>query len=451
MIVYILPLILFLPFYFLRSRNGLGKIIVIFLFFSVFTGNIDQKFSFLLEPSDWVTLFIFLNLGLYSLRHNRKYYLAFRRIDNWVLFYFIFVLLIPVLFNFFLFKTAITFKYFIPIRFYLVYRNLYCLLREAEIRGVQNKINTEYLINKMIFLSFIAAIISLLRYFPVPVIKPLIEIIWPIYYEGKIISIDQWGRLTSSMSGTNGTGNFFAILSIFTLYKVFRGERKFLIQFIIFAICVFLSGSFSSIAAFIVVAFLYSRKYFSFRRILYLIIGVVLVIFVLRRTEIFSKIIEKRIETGYYGQQKNVVLPYNLMARTGYWSNFLKVLYEDQRLLFGLGPGGFFNYGFGYKGIINQNPESYYFRIINESGIFGLISTIIFFAVIFKIIKKNTQKKIGNPLLMNTIKLILYVFLIAGVANETLYYGANTEIFGFILAITSINSRVSAKSINNEF
>jgi hypothetical protein len=433
MLIIIYLIVFILIFQFLRKKNKLIYIVYIDAFFQVFTGNINSEFTILLEPSDWVTLIIFLNIYLFSEQYNRSYFSKMTWIDKLISLYFVFVLLIPGLINLFVYKVNITFVYFIPIRFWLVYRNYYCLLEESKF-GSNNKFNIERMLISYLIFGMISAIITIARFFPLPWIEQ-IENIWPVYYENEQIKMSNWGRLSGTMSGTNGTGNYFCFLTIISLLILNKKKVYSIIFIIVFGTSVILSGSFSSIAALSFILLIYFRKNILKPSFLIFIITAISVYLIINKTQTFKDKFTYRVETGYLGNYKKGILPSNLVARFGYWETFVKISIEEGRILYGLGPGGFFNYSYGRNNIVNQNAESFYMRILNESGIFALIFVLVFFYKIYnKLRNKVVLKKFES--IKKLMLLGIIILLVAGVANETLYYGANTSIFGVFLSIT---------------
>jgi hypothetical protein len=425
--------ILFIVVFFLFfARKGIRYIIFLDLFFQIFTGSLNGTFDVFLKPADWSILIIFINFIIYSFLKKRSYFLRFTFIDKIVLFYFIIVLLIPLMVNYYNYGSSITFKYFIPIRFWLVYRNYYCFFEENKYKST-DKISVDFIFKYLLLLGIVSAVLSISRFFNYPG-RSIIEDLWPIYYQDKQIPMTEWGRLCGTMSGTNGTGNYFCFLTAISLLKLEIKKKITWIFPFFFSLAVILSGSFSSIAALFVILFInFKNKLFSFRFVL--ILGIVLLgAVVLTKTDVFRQKLERRVETGYKGEKAVGILPSNLVARYGYWSTFLNILIRDNRIYFGMGPGGFFNYQYGKDDVINQNAESFYFRILNESGIFALFYIIVFFSIIYWQIQTFSKdpRIVKYQLLF---KQIIIILLVAGIANETLYYGSNTSLFGTFLGI----------------
>jgi hypothetical protein len=438
MLIYLL--IFVLVFLLLRWDKGIPYIVIIDICFQVFTGNLNESFNLFLEPSDWVVLIIFINTSIYSISKRKAYAVRFNWVDRLILFYFIIVLFIPGLVNYFGFDVLMSFKYFIPIRFWLVYRNYYNLMRENSFR--KRKMSINFILNTLIFFGVISAIISISRFFSFPVLSKM-EDIWPIYYGENQVTMAAWGRLSGTMSSTNGTGNYFCFLTAISLTKFNLKNWKVIICLFIFLMSVILSGSFSSIAALGFVLFLnVKKKILALKTSVFLVIICIGVFFTINETDVFKNKLQYRIETGYLGEKKTGILPSNLVNRIGYWSTFAKILISDQRIYFGLGPGGFFNYEYGKNSVVNQNAESFYFRILNESGIFALLYVMFFFICLYK---RNQRKVISltSSKYQFLLKQVIVILLVAGVANETLYYGANTSLFGIFLAILDYLSAVS--------
>lgn len=395
-------------------------------------GNINENLNLILPPPDVSTLIIFINILLFSSKNGRNYFFQSTWVDKLLFLYLLCVLLIPGLINLFIFSVPLTYKFFIPLRYWFVYRNFYCYYKENQIR--QNKLNITKLIQStLMIVGLISALISMSRFFTLPG-GDFIEDLWPVYYEKKQIKMIDWGRMVGTMSDTNGAGNYFCFLSIISFSNFDKKNKYSFIYSLIFAISVILTGSFSSISALIFsIAYYFKKQLLSKKFIGILIIGLTTFLIV-TNIEVLNERINKRINVGYKSGKGNSILPSNLQARIGYWENFTKILLEEDRIFFGLGPGGFFNYKYGKNNVVNQNAESFYFRIINESGIFSLIFVIIFFITIIKHLQRLMKNNPNNDL-SKIIFIIVLSYLIAGVANETLYYGSNASLFGIILSL----------------
>ncbi|MHA1284905.1 MAG: O-antigen ligase family protein [Promethearchaeota archaeon] len=432
--IYLYIIIFIIVFILLRERGGISYVIGLDLFVRVFTGGISDEYKILLEPSDWLTLIIMTNIIIYAIE-NKKSNLIFKVtwFDKLFTLYILLVLLIPGFVNFFFWDVPLTFNYFVPIRIWLVYKNYFALFKMLKLKNENRNISFENIfIRKLLFFAFLSAVLSILRFFPIPY-KEVIENTWPVVYNGKIISINHWGRLQGTMSATNGTGNFFAIVSIISLFKL-KENRLFKLYFVTFILSVILTGSFSSIGALSIVVLLFLKKNKILNKnILIIFFGLILSVYIILKTDIFLSSVIKRFETGYAGRFQTGIVPSNLAARLSYWQTFINILSSENRLIFGMGPGGFFNYEYGKNNVINQNAESFYFRILNESGIIALCFVIIFFAIILKRARKKLINISQNYYFL--FKLILFIYIFAGIANETLYYGINTELFGIFLAL----------------
>lgn len=425
----------------LNSNLSIKSIIIIDLSIQIMMGNINENLNLILPPPDVSTLIIFINFLLFSAKNGRNYFFHSTWVDKLLFFYLLSVLLIPGLINLFIFSVPLTYKFFIPLRYWFVYRNFYCYYRENQIR--QNKTNvTKIIITTLMLIGLVSSSISMSRFFNLPW-GDLIEDLWPVYYEKKQIKMSTWGRMTGTMSDTNGAGNFFCFLTIISLFELKEMRLKTIIFPFIFGASVVLTGSFSSIAALGVALLIYFRKRIFSKNIIFVFIISTGIIYSLQKVDIFKSAINKRIESGYIGNKNKSILPSNLQGRIGYWKTFSTILYEEGRLMFGLGPGGFFNYQYGKNNVVNQNAESFYFRIINESGIFALLFVIIFFSAIFRKVINQIPKEFHYKQLFT---LLLLSYLISGVANETLYYGSNASLFGIILCMIYVNTRIKVSN-----
>lgn len=425
----------------LNSNLSIKSIIIIDLSIQIMMGNINENLNLILPPPDVSTLIIFINFLLFSAKNGRNYFFQSTWVDKLLFLYLLFVLLIPGLINLTLFSVPLTYKFFIPLRYWFVYRNFYCYFSENQIR--QNKTNvTNLILTTLMVVGLLSAFISMSRFFNLPG-GELIENLWPVYYEKKQIKMSTWGRMTGTMSDTNGAGNFFCFLTIISLFELKKINMRNIIFPFIFGVSVVLTGSFSSIAALVAILIIYFRKRIFSKNIVLIILVSLGIVYAIQKVDIFKTAINKRYETGYKSNNNKGILPSNLKGRIGYWKTFSKILYDEGRLMFGLGPGGFFNYQYGKNNVVNQNAESFYFRIINESGIFALLFVIIFFSAIFRKVINQIPKEFHYKQLFT---LLLLSYLISGVANETLYYGSNASLFGIILCMIYVNTRIKVSN-----
>ena len=81
---------------------------------------------------------------------------------------------------------------------------------------------------------------------------------------------------------------------------------------------------------------------------------------------------------------------------------------------------------------IHGNPESFYFRIYNESGIIGILaffSLLIFFYGKMFYLRKIKEFQFD----LTIITLIIFLLLIQAIANEPFYSNGVTQIFTFFI------------------
>jgi len=447
MLVFFAILSPLIPFLF---KNLFKYLPFFYLFFSILTGAISEDYKFIFEPVDWATISFFLIFSFYGLLNKRTYLTKYSWIDKIIWGYYIIVIIIPLIINIFFYNSPLSYKYFMPVRIWLVYRIFFCFFNELKIRN-ENTFGIKNILNILLIISSIAAILSIIRFFPTS-LSTWIKETWPIYYEEEVVTIHRLGRLQGTMSGINGSGNFFCILSIISLflYQYYKNIRYILIAGL-FIICLLLTGSLSSIFAFIIILFFFHKKLLPHKNIFSYTLLSIAIYFLIAFNVQFNTSVQKRIDRTFNTSQKYQYLPdflpYTLDSRIGYWVEFTSILVSEGRLFFGLGPGGFFNYNWAshnYLGEIGLNPnaESFYFRIVNESGILAFIYVIFFF---HKIYHFSNQKTFKGRKYFYLFKMLLLVYIFAGIGNETLYYGANTEFFGLLLASIYFESKISQK------
>ena len=197
-------------------------------------------------------------------------------------------------------------------------------------------------VNPLIAISIISALLSIIRYLPIP-IGFLINDIWPIISNGEIQTQLYWGRLWGTMGGTNSAGNFFTILSFLSLsFYYFDGKRKYIFPFFLFSLCVLLSLSFTSIFSYLAGIVFVLRKKISLKIIISCAVVTASALFFISQNEVLNQIATKRIGANFSEKNRDgSILPENLQARIGYWKSFLS-LSNDKELhfLYGFGPGG---------------------------------------------------------------------------------------------------------------
>ena len=409
----------------IHKRNGLKWIVAICIYSYVLMGGLTkEKFKFIVELSDWINIFVFSAFFIYCMIKKRQYLFKINWPDRLLLLYISVVVFIPFIFNYIFSEVNydVVYGHFIPLRLWLVYRIFYYLTEEARLRDYRD-IDFDNMKHILFIAGLISGIISIIRFLPfnIPIIKPLIEELWPLPRFG-------WDRLYGTNGGTNATGNLFAILFILSVDDYFKYRRKKTLFFLIlFFICLLLSGSLSSIGGTIIIIFLYFKNYISLKRLLSVLVITCLGFIILSRVSTFSSMVTNRFQRKFYYEGKFNPMPNNLADRLYWWNKFSNILIEEKKIWFGYGPGGLVNYQREY---IDANPESFYFRLLNDSGIFA---PLIFILIIFYI-----RKKIIYGIKIKHLPIVIYYIIlfypIAGIANQTLYYGAMLEIFAIILS-----------------
>jgi len=429
---FILVIILVIIFCLLHRTGGLKKVLWIYIASFILLGGLNEKkYSYFLEPADWITLIIFISIFIYGLAQKRKYISEINWPDKLLLFYFTFTLYLPIIIN--LIKPSLNpysyLTFFMPMRIWFVYRVFFYALSEAHHRK-NNDLNFDYIINAILIIGSISALIAILRYFPIPYLQDFIEDTWPITKWGGHASIEYWKRLWGTSGGTNTTGNLFGILLLFSLYR-FKLDKRFIVFSCLFFICVLLSGSFSTMAGLIIILVFFFREYVSKKLIITAMAIILLGSVVIYKVPVLSDAVGTRFAKRFYAQSEFNIMPNNLQKRLGYWQVFTNTLLNKRNGIFGFGPGGMRNdpASLSFHG---GNPESFYFRILGDSGFIGLSAFIIMIWFIFKrirLLKINGRYK-EEALIIG---IVIMFYLVTGVANETLYSGACTEIFGIIL------------------
>lgn len=433
--------------YIFFSNHSFNNILLnLFISIFIFLGNLSSDFEFLGSNYTNVLIivyffYIFLNSAI---SNKNESLLRFNYFDKVIFFYIIIFILGSLMVNYDYVipkNKGNLIGYFIPIKFWLVYKIFYFLVQKKNIE--QNIIS---IINTILFCSVISGLLSLLALLGTPVITEFYNTYWPVYAKSIAErSLEDWGRISGTMSSTNGTGSFFAIVGLLSIYiYTITKKQIYLLLLVLFSLIVILTGSFSSTIAYIIILLLLLKKTMVEDKMFTLkIIFVFVACFVIMQNLELTKFVDTRLEkvdnnSSQYSNKVlpksvNKMLPKNLVARIGYWDKYIELLSMDTKsLLFGFGPGGTSNIASKYPN--HEVPESFYFRILNESGFWGLIGFIIFYWTIFHKLKLKIYKNEGTNKNFNfLIKNLLYYFLISGIANETLFYGGNAELFSFAI------------------
>jgi hypothetical protein len=436
---------------FLLSFRNKGLPIISFLLVVntiMITGFNKDLFATRLEIADIFFFSTLLAFSIYGLINKRKYILTLNYGDLLISLYLLIIVLIPYFIWFltsgYTANVVYIHKYFIPLRMLLLYRMWYLLFSEYTLRKENTGIIINKIFNYLIIVGIFSAIIGILRFLPFDGVNSVFTLLWPAEQFGieEVIMGENMFRLWGTNGATNSAGNLFAVLLILSMWFLKNEWKKYYIfSVIIFSAALLLTGSFSSIIA-VLILIVFSKKIRNIKSISIFIILSVVAFIGLMSIDILFELIKRRFLDQLY-QIGNFELPSNLVARLSYWDSFWRLSINNDKLWFGWGPGGARNYtGPVY---IHGNPESFYFRIFNDSGIFAVIYLIIFLSIIYNsakfLIQKGSIPEIITP--------ILSILIIAGIANQTFYYGALTEIFTFVLALIYFY-KTSRNSINKK-
>ncbi|TDI72252.1 MAG: O-antigen ligase domain-containing protein [Bacteroidetes bacterium] len=237
------------------------------------------------------------------------------------------------------------------------------------------------------------------------------------------------------MSSTNGAGNFFAFTTLISLCQLrLTNEKKYIFFAVLFLTCVILTVSFSSFVALAVGIILFYKKQMNLKHVMVATLVLICSLSIISLSETFASIIQTRYDRQFIVSGSTWFLPANLFARLDYWRQHLEVLFSEDKLFFGFGISGIrihleknLLYGHG-------NPESLYFRLISESGLAAVIMFVLMHRVIFKAIRAlSTHRPFMTQL--HLIKVILIMFLVANIGNQTMYYGGSLHLFCIMLTL----------------
>ena len=421
-----------------------------YLIIVVFCGTLNPyQFPYLASIIDIVNIFLIGAFFIFGLFMKREYAYSIYKVDLIILFV-ISLLTIPSIVLNELINSAHLFKHFYPIRIFFTYKIFSFIYHEFTLKR-KKAISLYDFIDPLIAFSIVSALLSIIRYLPTTM-GFLINDIWPIISNGEIQNQLLWGRLWGTMGGTNTAGNFFTLVSFLSLCAFYIDEkRKYIFPYLLFSLCVLLSLSFTSILSYVAgLAFIFKKK-ITIKVIFSSVFVLFTTLFFVNQNETLNQIAMKRIGANFSEEnRRGSILPYNLQARIGYWKNFLE-LSNDKELhfLYGFGPGGVRMYKNNVRGInIRGNPESFYFRIYNESGLIGL--TAIFGLLFYFYQRLYRLKKIKILQIDNIfISLIFFLIIIQSIANEPIYSNGVTQIFTFFLFyITVLPSKLK---LNNNW
>jgi hypothetical protein len=397
----------------------------------IVTGGINkQKFSLILEPADWVLVISFLSLLIYGLAKQRPYIVRIERIEIILLLYLSCAFITPLFYHLGEGVNEYLFEYLIPVRLYVAYKVFYFLISESKIKFYSG-LNIKNLIPVLLHVGLISAIISLINMSPydIPFISEIVKDLWPLPRL-------KWYRLWGTNGGTNAAGNLFAVLIIFSGYYYFNINKNRLVfcYGVLFFICLLFSGSLSSFGAMIISLLLYQviiEKKFPFN-IKYTILSTLLVLSIVFSFQTVKTSIESRIQIQFYNYGKFNFLPFSLEDRIYWWKRQYEIISEENKMIFGYGPGGIRQSKQASK--IDTGPESFYMTLLQN---YGILAIIAFIALIIKVISKiRTHCFISKH--FKVLYSVILFYPIAGIANVTFHYGAMIEIFALILSLLAV-------------
>ena len=414
------------------------RILYLFFIIVIMTSKLNEEYNYgLLSYPQWALLISSIMIIIQAL-FSKSFFID--KFDTVLLLFFFVGVAIPTLFHKYNMQEY-GFGYYIPVKLWMVYKII-------QISYLKTKdLNRVHLIfiRLLLFMGFISALVGILRFFSIPYVQDFIENTWPIISNNKHVPIESWRRLSSTFSGTNGSGNGFALLSLLSLY-LYNTKKEILFLFFafVFIISVILSGSFSSMATLIIVLILF-RRIFTILSLRYLITSIILIALIFA-TFIYFESLSGAVQGRFASRfQEDTIIPSNLAVRIQYWIEYSKVLTSNyNNFLFGLGPGGFRNTQSLYQ-IAEGNPESFYFYILGQYGFISLI--LIFVLFIFIMLRARNIKRFDS----NTMPLNAFFsfYLISGIANPTLFAGFCNELFSYFVFICWLETKILYKTISD--
>ncbi len=418
-------------------------VLVTFTFTMCGTLNEDvYKFIFLM-PHEWIILITFVFLLQLGMIKRRRYLFAITWIDKLFIFYLGTAIVLPFLVNAetLYLTTDEIFPFFLPIKIWMVYRIFHYLLSEEKLRNRNFDIAVKFdsFLKVFVIISLISAFIGILRYVELPFITTFIDNSWPVYYNGVRVKAT-YGRLTGTMSGENGTGLFFAVAVMSSLY-LYNKHRK---QFHLFSIAplyfvTILSGSIASNLTLLIALAIFIKRHFGVRFLGRLVL-VCLFLFIfflgiLSNKGInnsFMSMLENRYDYNYgrsaYYSISDTILPAQLVGRYHKWVRYWDYFWEKPVFGYSYEGAGSQDRHFTKKGGIVA--ENFYVHLLIYSGILGLLG---YFVLNWAIIRR-LSKIITYPEQSFFIKLFIGMILLSQSSQLSFQYGGISELFGIMAA-----------------
>ena len=421
--------LLLISFITLHYKKGIKLLLLLIPYIFILAGGLSrQKFSLILEPSDLVLVITLVALILFCLYKKRKYLIVLNFVDLFLLSYIFLLIILPLSFHIQNNINQKLFEYFIPIRLYVTYKLFYLLICEYlyHNEGFLKKKEILYIFFIPGIISGIVGLINIMPY-NIPYVSMQIKTLFPVPQES-------WYRLWGTNGGTNAAGNLFSVLFLISIYyylKIDTSKKHLLLFSIFYFVCVLLSGSFSSLGGLIISIGIYTLFYVNIqwkKFLIFLITSMFLGLIIFNISEIGNRIVKRFQEQFYYYGTLNLV-PNNLKDRAYWAERQLKLLFKDNHILWGMGPGGMAHSKYRY--VLDTGSESFYMELIHNYGILS----ILWFMILFIIIIRKTNQAINENDFPNIFFAVIIFYLVAGIANLTLHYGALTELFGFMLSL----------------
>ena len=438
-------ILLFLFFNFFVKKNDIWNAMFLFTFAFTMCGTLNEdvyKFIFLM-PHEWIILITFIFLLQLGMVKKRRYPFAITWIDKLFMFYLATAIAIPFLANAetLYLTTDEIFPFFLPIKIWMVYRIFHYLLSEEKLRNRNFDIAVKFdsFLKVFVIISLISAFIGILRYVELPFITNFIDNSWPVYYNGVRVKAT-YGRLTGTMSGENGTGLFFAIAVMSSLYLYNKHRKQFyLLSIAPLSFVTLLSGSISSNLTLLIALALFIKKYFGLkllgRLVLICLIFLIFFIGILSNKGInssFMTMLENRYDYNYgrsaYYSIADTMLPAQLVGRFHKWVRYWDYFLEKPIFGYSYEGAGSRDRSFAKAGGIVA--ENFYVHLLIYSGIFGLLGYIVLnWTIISRLSRIIFYREQAF-----FIKLFIGMVLISQVSQLSFQYGGISELFGIMSA-----------------
>ena len=399
------------------EKNITKSFVFVIIFGFVFSGNLSAKYNiFGLSIFDIYIVVIFFLLEFNAMLNKR---LISTRLDKYFLRLYIFILVLPIFFNLttILKDTGNIHVILLPIKIYIIYR----ILLDIE-KGFADYIEGGKILNYLLLLTIIASFLGLIRYMNLPFLTDFVNQTWPIKPWRGVIEPREWGRLVSTMSGTNGGATFFSMVSILSVYRFYKTRKlRYLYIFLYLVFIVFLTGSLTSIILLSSFSIIIVKKYMKIKY-MFVSIAVIFIIFTgitynKDLNYLFNRVITDRIE-GRLLTERSTIMPLSLQTRYNRWSGQIKIGIEKPI------------FGHAVKNNTNNIPgisltHNYYIYLFVYTGLLGLLAYLVFYFNIFIRIYRFDKN--------NYMILIICFVLLAQLTQLSNHYGGISELLGVLL------------------